>query len=78
MISGATIAAHKAHHSVWDLKNSAGAPVPDGQYTIYIEVTESENVPGPWTSIPFEINGTPQVIAGPDDPYYSNVTVTLQ
>lgn len=77
-ISGATFAVHLAHHRVWDLKDSTGAVVPDGPYTIFIEVTDREDAPGAWTQIPFMKGPTGQVITPPDEAAFTNIKVTYQ
>ncbi len=81
-ISRATLTNHEQHTSKWDMKDWRGAVVPDGEYTIWIQVTENEIAPeGPIMRIPFLKNSTPRVneeyMPPSDDPVEGIVDVFL-
>jgi hypothetical protein len=60
VITSATLLKHAAHSRTWDGKDFRGAVAPDGQYTLWLQVTESEFVPeGPYMMIPFEKGNQP-------------------
>ena len=77
-ISSATLPNHIAHHRMWNLADAAGATVPDGAYTITIEVTDQETQPGAWMQIPFMKGPTGQIITPPDEMYFKSIKVTYQ
>jgi hypothetical protein len=59
VITSATLPQHKTHTETWDGKDFRGAIAPDGKYTLWLQVTESEFVPeGPYIMIPFEKGGS--------------------
>jgi hypothetical protein len=59
VITSETLPDHKKTHTrTWDGKDFRGAVAPDGKYTLWLQVTESEFVPeGPYMMIPFEKGG---------------------
>ncbi|HKU38284.1 MAG TPA: hypothetical protein VJR89_09055 [Polyangiales bacterium] len=55
VITSGTLDKHQTHSRKWDGKDFRGAVAPDGKYTLWLQVTESEFVPeGPYIMIPFE------------------------
>ena len=77
-ISSATLSSHKTHTSTWNLTDVNGNKVPDGDYTVYIEVTDQETKPGAWTSITFTKGPDPQTVTPPDEQYYKGVMLVYQ
>jgi hypothetical protein len=53
-ISGASLTAHTTHTVKWNGKDAAGVIVPDGIYTMWVEVNETNLSGNPVTSIQFE------------------------
>lgn len=52
VVSTATLPTHQAHTASWDGKDLWGNLVPDGDYTLWLQVTESDFVPeGPFHRI---------------------------
>lgn len=46
VVASATLEDHTTpHHLVWDGTDYAGRPVPDGEYVLWLEITENEFVP---------------------------------
>lgn len=64
-VSSATLRMHKAHHATWDLTDSNGKTVPDGDYSIYVESTDQDRA-GANTSIKFT-KGPKSAIVMPSD-----------
>ena len=53
-ITGATLTAHTTHTVKWNGKDAAGISVPDGLYTLWIEINETnDSINGKSTSIQF-------------------------
>ncbi len=47
-VTGATLKTHRTHTVTWDCRDAKGAPVPDGEYQVHVELTE-RNGQGPVT-----------------------------
>jgi hypothetical protein len=76
VVSTATLADHKTpHHSTWDTKDINGQVVPDGQYKVYIEVTEFEEQ-GPVASFEFTKGPTPQMPPSQDGANYTGLKIS--
>jgi hypothetical protein len=81
VITSATLRQHKSHTSKWDLKDFRGNVVPDGQYTLWLQVAENEIFPeGPFLEIPFTKGTTPQTFTLPNDKLegFKDITITYQ
>lgn len=57
-ITGASLNAHTTHTVLWNGRDRNGVVQPDGQYKVYIELTEENSLQpsipdGPWTSFTF-------------------------
>jgi hypothetical protein len=76
-VSSATLQQHKTHSAVWDLKDDSGATVPDGQYTLFVEVTDKDAA-GATLSVTFTKGPEPQTVTMPDAPYYTGITLTYE
>lgn len=82
-ITSATSSNHHAHTAVWDCTDVNKQPVPDGQYNVNVEFTETDSAkfifpPGPTTSVGFAKNGQGGVITPPDQQYFSGMKLTMQ
>jgi hypothetical protein len=76
-VSSATLRMHKAHHATWNLKDSNGAVAPDGDYEIFIEVTD-QDFPGDSTSIKFTKGPKAQTVMPPDAASFHGLKLTYQ
>lgn len=77
-ISGATLNMHKAHTGEkWNLKDSKGTVIADGNYRVVIEVTE-DAVTGTPQEVPFTKGPMPVTMMPADAPYYTGMQLTLQ
>jgi hypothetical protein len=65
-VSRATLGSHIAHHITWDLKDPAGAVVPDGTYTVSIELADDNNKPSAKASATFDKGPAPSSASPPD------------
>jgi hypothetical protein len=64
VVTSATLTDHeKEHVATWNGLDLDGKPVLDGDYVLYVEVTESDKEPGELTSFPFTRGPLP--FAGP-------------
>ena len=60
VISSPTLDNHIMHKKVWDTKDWRGNVVPDGKYSVWLQVTENEIVPeGPYIQIEFTKGAQP-------------------
>jgi hypothetical protein len=76
-VSSATLRMHETHSATWDLKDSDGSIVPDGDYTLFIEVTDKDAA-GISTSVDFTKGPEPQTVMVPDAQYYTGVKLTYE
>jgi hypothetical protein len=76
-VSSATLRMHKSHQAMWNLKDSTGAFVPDGEYTLFIEVTDKD-APGANTSVKFTKGPKPQTVMPPDAQFFHDITLKYQ
>lgn len=69
VVTSATINKHEAHSATWDTKDYKGRVVADGEYTLWLQVTENEIFPeGPFIQIPFIKGPAPlNIKQGPND-----------
>lgn len=76
-ISGATLAAPAMHTSTWDTKDFRGNVVPDGTYTLWLQVASNEIFPeGPFAKIPITKGSTPYAEKVAAQPGFSGIVVT--
>jgi hypothetical protein len=78
VITSATLPGPKMHTSTWDSRDFRGAVVPDGTYTLWMQVAENEIFPeGPFVKIPIVKGPTPFSTGMPfNQPGFSGITVT--
>jgi len=78
VVTSATLQTHKTHSGLsWNLENASGSPVPDGMYTLVVELTEATS-PGQFIEIPFEIGPGATAPTPPSSNYYTGIKLTLQ
>jgi hypothetical protein len=79
-VSTPTLQTHQAHSITWNLKDGSGAVVPDGNYTVVLEVTESRarDRAGPLARIDFVKGAQAQTVERPDDEAFENVVVHFE
>jgi len=68
-VTSATWKQHGAHSMVWDMTDVGGEVIPDGDYRIYIELTE-QNSAGKWTSIDIVKGPSPFELMPPEQPSF--------
>jgi hypothetical protein len=73
----ATLANHKAHTASWDLKDSSGAAVPPGKYTLNAELTDTHSA-GKTIAVPFDTTAGAMTIDPPDSPGFTGMKIVLQ
>ena len=75
--TGATQRTHREYATTWDLKGRDGETVPDGAYTVRLELTDDEEKKNKVNraSFTFEKNGTAGTQTPPDQSGYQNVTI---
>jgi hypothetical protein len=76
-VSGATLRMHMPHHATWDLTDSKGAKVPDGDYSILVESTDADRA-GKNTSIKFTKGSKPQTVMPSDDAAFTGLKLVYQ
>jgi len=75
--TSATLQTHVVHEVSWDLTDTAGARVADGDYKILIETTD-RNSSGDSLAIPFSTGPDPFSIAPEDAPHFVDMTLKLE
>lgn len=71
-VTSGTLSRHQMHMSTWNMKNVEGDVVPDGKYSVVVEVSEGSPGVG---RIDFVKGPMDQTLTG-DAPVFSNMTVT--
>ncbi|MDH5673310.1 MAG: DUF2271 domain-containing protein [Myxococcales bacterium] len=79
-ISSATLQAHQEHMVSWNMKDANQAVVPDGNYTLVLEITESRarDLAGPVMRIDFTKGTEPQTLEPADEANFTGVLVQYQ
>jgi flagellar hook assembly protein FlgD len=73
-VTGATLSNHQTHTATWDCKNTAGTQMPDGNYKVWVEFTES-NGTGPFTSVVFTKGSNPVHLTPANTNYFHNMVL---
>jgi hypothetical protein len=73
-ITGATLSSHQTHNVTWNCTDVKRAPVPDGPYRVYFELTDS-NSPGPNFYLDFTKGPEAVAIAASDQMSFHGVRV---
>jgi hypothetical protein len=76
-VSSATAPAWGPRQCTWDMSDASGTSVPDGDYTLKVEITDY-NYPGPVFSIPIRKGSGAVDTNPPDQAYLANITVHYQ
>jgi hypothetical protein len=76
-VTSATLNMHKTHTVSWGFEDKSGAQVPDGDYTLKIEITE-ESATGKVQEIPFKKGAEPVTVMPPDAPCCVDMKLTLE
>lgn len=74
--TSATLAKHQAHVTTWDTKDYQGLVVPDGVYSLWMQVTENEAPEGPYMTIEFLKGPQPVTLTPTPDPGYENIMLS--
>lgn len=73
----ATLTSHKAHMASWDLKDTTGAAVPPGKYTLNAEITDADAT-GKNVSVPFDTSAGPMTIKPADSTGFTGMELVLK
>jgi hypothetical protein len=73
----ATLTSHKAHMASWDLKDTTGAAVPPGKYTLNAEITDADAT-GKNVSVPFDTSAGPMTITPADSTGFTAMELVLK
>jgi hypothetical protein len=76
-VSGATLRMHVPHHATWDLTDSKGTKVPDGDYQIFVESTDQDRA-GANTSVKFTKGSKAQTVMPPDQAAFKALKLSYQ
>lgn len=60
-ITGATLSSHETHAVTWDLTDTQGDRIGDGEYSVVIELTDKSG-PGPSLDVPFTVGDEPLMV----------------
>jgi hypothetical protein len=77
VVTRATLPTHQAHEVTWNLKGADNQMVPDGQYSVQLEVTDRD-APGQTLSVPFTKRADAEVIKPSDTPYFANIELRYE
>jgi hypothetical protein len=72
VVTAGTLSRHQMHMSTWNMKNTSGEVVPDGKYSVVVEVSEGTSGVG---RVEFVKGPMAQMLDG-KSPVFSNMTVT--
>jgi hypothetical protein len=72
VVTAGTLSRHQMHMSTWNMKNISGEVVPDGKYSVVVEVSEGTSGVG---RVEFVKGPMAQMLDG-KSPVFSNMTVT--
>ena len=75
--ASATLSSHKAHHVSWNMQDTSGAKVPDGKYTLYVEVTEADAA-GQYYAVDFDTTAGTQTLTPASNSYFSAMALQMQ
>jgi hypothetical protein len=74
-ISSGTLRSHTAHDASWKLNDVMGELVPDGDYTLIIEVSDGT---AKSIEVPFKKGHETLMMMPADEPPYTGLSVTYQ
>jgi len=75
-VTGATLSSHSTHNVTWNCKNTSNVEVPDGNYKIWVEYTES-NGTGPNTSVTFTKGPSTVHLTPANVTYFQNMVLNF-
>jgi len=76
VITSATLPSHRAHARSWDLKGPDGMEVPDGPYSVVVEIAESEQEAV--FELPFVKSGARRTVVPKDGPVIVDAELVLE
>jgi len=76
-VTSATLTSHVTHQVSWNSTDAAGNIVPDGQYNVVMEMTDS-NSAGPTATVPFTKSATPVQLSPGDAPNFVQMSLSYQ
>ena len=75
-VTSATLTRHGTHQATWNLLDANGDEVPDGDYSIVMEMTDQESM-GPSTAVVFTLGSDPLTQSYPDDGHFTNMSLQV-
>jgi hypothetical protein len=84
--ASATLRMHQEHVVTWDMTDRAGATVPDGQYTLHVEVSDYDVVKddrldktamNAQLELPFDTRSAPAVLMPSDTEFYKGIKLEV-
>ena len=76
-ITSATLSQHSTHSVTWDLTDTSGNEVPDGDYRVVMELTD-ENSSGDSARVDFTKGATPSTLSPPDADHFVNMEIKYE
>lgn len=77
-VTSATLRTAEAHNLTWDMADNNGAIVPDGKYTVKIEVADDNIRASSVAAIPFDKSTTPVQLHPADQSPYTGLSLSYQ
>lgn len=77
-VRAGTLRAHQAHMATWDLTDSRGAEVPDGEHTIWMMIAEGQRSNQPTAQVTFTKGPEPTMATAADSANFVNVVVSYE
>gem|GEM_PF-2736319 len=73
-VTGATLSSHQTHQVSWNCADTKGKTVPDGSYTLHLEM-DDDNSPGPTATVSFSKGPAPFTLTPSDQPNFKKLTL---
>lgn len=71
-VTSATLSSHQTHQITWNLTDVDGNAVPNGEYTLRVEMTD-QHAQGPLASYSFPVGDSSNVLVFPDETYFHDI-----
>lgn len=71
-VTSATLSSHQTHQITWNLTDINGNKVPNGEYTLRVELTD-QHAQGPLASFSFPVGDSSNVLTFPDEAYFHDI-----
>jgi hypothetical protein len=74
-VTGATVSSHQTHTASWDVKDVNGAAMPNGTYTLKIEMTD-KHAQGPMASFNFPVGEATNTLSFADESNFHDIELS--